>query len=55
MKCEVKQGNNVVIEMSMAAYKLVKVCLHELIQNPNFSYFPKRKDSVKLHGANVDT
>ena len=55
MKCEVKQGNNVVIELSTAAYELVKICLHELFQNPNFSYFPERKDSVELHGANVDT
>ena len=33
MKCEVKQGNNVVIEMSTAAYELSKLCLHELLNN----------------------
>ena len=55
MKCEVKQGNNVVVELSTAAYELAKICLHELFQNPDFSYFAERKDSFELQGANVDT
>ena len=55
MKCKVKQGNNVVIEMSTAAYELSKVCLHELLNNESSIYCAERKDSFELNGANVDT
>ena len=55
MKCEIKQGNNVVIEMSTAAYELSKSCLNKLLNDENFPYFAERRDSIEQTGANVDT
>ena len=55
MKCEVKQGNNVVIEMSTAAYELSKACLNELLRHKNFPYYAEKNDGVEQSGATVDT
>ena len=54
MRCEVKQGNNVV-EMSTAAYELSKACIHELFNKESFPYYAERKDSMEQTGANVDS
>ena len=38
MKYEPKQGNNLVIELSTAAYELDKQCIYELVISVNFEY-----------------
>ena len=55
MKCEVKQGNKVVIEMSTAAFELSKACLNELLRHKNFPYYAEKNDGVEQSGATVDT
>ena len=55
MTCEMKQGNNLVIEFSTAAYELSKVCIHEILYSKNFAYGVEKRDGLDLNEANVDT
>ena len=50
-----KQGNNLVIEFSTAAYELSKVCVHELLNSKTFAYAKEKRDGLDLNEANVDT
>ncbi|MEW8487170.1 MAG: PHD finger domain-containing protein [Candidatus Thiodiazotropha sp.] len=54
MKCEMKQGNNLVIELRTAAYELSKTCIHELFNNDSFPFAVEKRDGLDLNGANVD-
>ena len=55
MKCELKQENNLVIELSTSAYELSKKCLHELLYSDDFEYAVEKRDSLDLNGTNVDS
>ena len=55
MKYELKQGNNLVIEFSTAAYELAKTCLYEMVKSENFEYAVENRNSLDLSGANVDS
>ena len=55
MKYELKQDNNLVIELSTAAYELAKQCLHGLVNCEDFEYAVKKRDGLDQSGANVDT
>lgn len=54
MKCEMKRGNNLVIELSTAAYELSETCIHELFNNDSFPFAVEKRDGLDLNGANVD-
>ena len=43
MKYELKQGNNLVIELNMSAYELSKKCLHELLYSGDFAYAVEKR------------
>ena len=55
MKYELKQGINLVIEFSTAAYELAKTCLYEMVKSENFEYAVENRNSLDLSGANVDS
>ena len=54
MKCEIKQGQNLVIEFSTAAFELCKSCLTEILYDKDFEYSVEKKDGIDLQGATVD-
>ena len=55
MKYELKQGNNLVTELSTSAYEPSKKCLHELLYSDDFEYAVEKRDNLDLNGANVDS
>ena len=55
MKYELKQGNNLVIELSTAAYELAKQCIKEVVNHEKFEFAYEMRDSIDQNGANVDT
>ena len=52
MTYEMKQGNNLVIELSTAAYELSKVCIHQILHSKDFSYAVEKREGLDLQGSN---
>lgn len=55
MKSEMKQGKNLVIQFSTAAYEHGKACLEEILYDKeNFPYSIDKRESMDQEGGKVD-